>query len=158
MGIVLSDADGTLFHSMLGSNASYTDEIKRNLAKLYEDLPPLTWPLNDGSIFKERVFVLHTGRKPEFNEITRRSMYKHFGIEHFRIVNIDFAGSHGNYVRNKIKALIELVVEWKAKKYPGEQIKIIDDDQVVIEGITKEFHKDSDIIIYTVKDDKLVRV
>jgi len=158
MSIVLSDADGTLFPATLGSNAHYTDEMQKNLHKIYHELTPLPWTVQHSYLFKARVFILHTGREERFNLITRESIARHFGVVHFRIQNVAFAGSHANYVNNKIDVLIKLIEYWKVRKEKRETIKVIDDDQDVIRPIHAIYYFDNDVECYTVTQEGLINL
>jgi hypothetical protein len=156
MGIVLSDADGTLFPAILGSNVHYTDEMRKNLARIYEELPALPWALHNIGMLRDRVFVLHTGREPQFNDITRVSVFRLFGIEHFRIVNVPFAGSHQNYIKNKVNALVELIDHWLSNREQNESIRVIDDDPKVINPVFSEYGKGYNLYFYTVIENELI--
>lgn len=153
--IILTDADGTLYPATLGSNAIYTDEMMRNLHSIYASLPPLGWTRAHKWVFEQRAFVVHTGRERRFNDITRESVKKHFGIEHLDIVNVDFGGSHDRYIENKIKAIHDLVDCWKGKKHDGEPIMIVDDDQDVIRPVSEHYRDDGGVAVYTVIDGRL---
>jgi len=152
--IILTDCDGTVTGIIVQANEILTSEMRANLDVIYQGLIPFSW-CHGHYIFKARVFILHTGRDAKYNSITRQWFYYHFGLEHFRIVNVPFI-SHEKYVANKVRMISDLMEEWLDKREYREEIKVIDDDLKIIGKVYEKFEMEDHVRIFTIQNERLV--